>query len=198
MAPRRPFTDKLAEILTGLKQPNDQQNLFCWVGKWNITNSNSSSPCVGLTISIDSIGVHLFTLQWYTSSVFICWCAPNKNQNAKLKFDTLCWAFWLVLFFPPGKGQNMLNPSPVKHSWLRPARPLIVTRQCRRGPGPKETAGWKSRSWKGLTTRIWWVLFLGGKNKQENSTFGKWTCKERTIWNPLKRIVGLKNHYETR
>lgn len=143
MAPGRLFTDKFAEILAELKRPNDQQNLCCWVGKWNITNSNSSSLRVGLTISI---GVHLFTLQWYTSFAFICWCAPNQNQNVKLKFAQVLLFFLPgVVFCPPGKvRQNMLkNPSPVKHSWLQPARPLIVTRQCRRGPVTERSlAGW--------------------------------------------------------
>lgn len=67
----------------------------------------------------------------------------------------------------------MLNPSPVKHSWLQPARPLIVTRQCRRGPGRGKNQRVGNRDpGRGTNPNLMGFLF-GGKNKQENSTFGE-------------------------
>lgn len=112
----------------------------------------------------------------------ISWCAPKIirmwNWNAQVVLS-----FWL--FFPPRQRArlNMLNPSPVKHSWLRPARPLIVTRQFQRGP-VVSTAGWigiLQGDYGRGTTRIWWDFFGGKRNRKTTSKANWWTCKERTL-----------------
>ena len=146
---------------------------------------------------------------------------PTKIRMWNWNLHKFCCVFWLVLFFPPRQGPARLkHVKPIScEAFLAsacatfdcnspmPARPW--TEVCR------GKSGLGLRSWKGLTTRIWWFFLGGRKHKQENSTSGNWcggkskqknstfgengeNVKKGLYETLKKRIVGLKNHYESR
>ena len=138
--------------------------LFSWVGKWNITNSSSSSLRVGITISI---GVHLFTLQWYTSFVFICWRAPTKIRMRNWNAQVLLCFLAGVVFSPPARVRQRVKPISCE-AFLASA---CATFDCN---SPMPARPWTERSWAGEKLTSWkgnqpeFGVFLGaGKNKRK-------------------------------